>query len=252
MPKPLDASVAFLQEQLAALDQQREALDQQRVPIAKALAALQEPLPSSPAPAADLVLPAVAVPEEEPALASRIVDVLRKSGPLKRAQLVKVFRERNVNPSTLDSAVYRLKRRGVVDRRGGAFFLLEPQPSGAGGDAGLAATPRSDLTPSSPGDPSGVPDPDRRTTDLDRAPAEPDPQPAASSRPPLVAPTNRARVLEAVVALGGAPRSALVKHLEPQGLRDVSVASALSGLCTKGVLERRADGVYVVADASAS
>ena len=226
MTKLLDASVAFLQEQLAALDLQRKALDLERAPIVKALAALREHLPSSP-------VPDVPVPGEEPTLAAQILDLLRKHGPLKRAQLVKFFREKGVNPSTLDSAVYRFKKRGVIGQRDGAFFLLELQPSTVGADAGLVAPTPSDSPPSSVGNRPGRPPADRPTTDLDPVAVE-------------AAPSNRARVRKALFDLGGATRSTLVKHFAPQGLQAVSVDSALSALRANGVVERRANGVNFV------
>ena len=74
-------------------------------------------------------------PPEEPAtLAMRILDVLRSSGPLNRRQLLQAFVGTTVKPGTVDSAVYRLVRRRMVEKRGERFAVVGPQPSDAGYD----------------------------------------------------------------------------------------------------------------------
>ena len=146
----ISASISFLREQLGALDRQREALDSQRVRLTEALEVLERDVSPALPLAGRGPAPVVArpTPPEEPAtLAARILDVLRTSGPLNRREFLQAFADTTVKPGTLDSALYRLKRRGLVEKRGTRFAVVEPQPSDAGYDGEVVGS-GSALSPS--------------------------------------------------------------------------------------------------------
>ena len=268
MPEFFADVVDHLRQKLSILDAQQAVLDRRRESLETALSALQE---SSPGPVLiPPVSPSVVSEDEEPVLAQRVLGVLRRAGPLPRARLVEIFRESDVNPSTLDSALYRLKHRGVVGKRGRAFFVVSPaaalESSGAGRDASLPAQkPSSGSPPVAPEPPlpaSGI-DPNRVDpppvgVEAGRAgtvPASDEDSAHAASAPPAASadgPSNREQVFDALVALGPSTRRALVGHLGTRGIQGGSVDTALKGLRSLTKVERRADGVYVVVSSDAT
>ena len=61
-----------------------------------------------------------------------------------RRQLLRAFEDTDVKAGTLDSAVYRLKDRGLVDKRGGRFGIAESEAAAAGAGAEAGASSPSD------------------------------------------------------------------------------------------------------------
>ena len=152
-PSPLDTrcsrltevvteSIVFLRERIAGLDRQRTRL-------VRALEVLQdESTPSTSSTpsvrASPLPLDGASAPEDPPTLATRILGILRKSGPLNRRQLLRAFEDTDVKAGTLDSAVYRLKERGLVEKRGDRFGIAESEAAAAGAGAEAGASSASD------------------------------------------------------------------------------------------------------------
>ena len=245
----VNASIDFLRERIAGLDRQRARL-------ARALEALQDE-PPPPVPASPELIDGASTQEEPPPLATQILAVLRKSGPLNRRQLLRAFEHTDVKAGTLDSAVYRLKDRGLLDKRGDRFGVVEPQAVVAGTCAGAGASSASDrssgpvgaavepLAPSVSGDPRVVP-----AVAEDRAPAGTVPRaqgPDEDNAVPLAV-----RVYRAVVAGVADTRLALVRHFAPQGFSASQVDTALSGCRKRGKLKSVGRGKIVVVGSGAS
>ena len=255
----ISASISFLREQLDALDRQREALDLQRVRLTEALEVLDRDVVSpalllagrGPAP----VVAGGTPPEERPTLAMRILDVLRSSGPLNRRQLLQAFAGTGVKPGTLDSAVHRLVRRRLVDKRGAGFAVVEPQQPSVAGHDGEVAGSRSAVPPSRSDGSSGPVDAsveqDRVHTggevdvvsgaDMGAPSAVADRVPDADDARPLTP-----RVHDAVASGIAGTRSALLRHFAAQGVPATKVDSALSGLRRRRKLKSVGGGVIAV------
>ena len=254
----ISASIAFIREQLGALDRQREALDLQCVRLTEALEVLERDVVSAALPLAGRgPAPVVAggTPPEEPAtLAMRILDLLRSSGPLNRRQLLQAFVGTAVKPGTVDSAVYRLVRRRMVEKRGERFAVVGPQPSDAGYDGEVAGS-GSPVSPSGSDRSSGPVDAsveqDRVHTggevdvvsgaDMGAPSAVADRVPDADDARPLTP-----RVHDAVASGIAGTRSALLRHFAAQGVPATKVDSALSGLRRRRKLKSVGGGVIVV------
>ena len=257
-PSPLDTrcsrmtevieSIAFLRERIAGLDRQRARL-------VRALEALQdESTPSGRA--SPLPLDGASAPEDPLSLATRIFGVLRKSGPLSRRQLLRAFEDTDVKAGTLDSAVYRLKERGLLDKRGDRFGIAESEAAAAGAAAETGASSASDRSsgPVGAAVEHGAPQVlgDRRVVPVgeDRARAgavPPDRVPDENNAVPLTV-----RVHEAVVTGVAGTRRALVRHFGEQAIPESAVDTALSGLRRRGKLKSVGRGKIVVVGSGAS
>ena len=241
-------SIAFLRERIAGLDRQRARL-------VRALEALQdESTPSGRA--SPLPLDGASAPEDPLSLATRIFGVLRKSGPLSRRQLLRAFEDTDVKAGTLDSAVYRLKERGLLDKRGDRFGIAESEAAAAGAAAETGASSASDR-PSGPvgaavehGAPQVLGDRWVVPVGEDRARAgavPPDRVPDENNAVPLTV-----RVHEAVVTGVAGTRRALVRHFGEQAIPESAVDTALSGLRRRGKLKSVGRGKIVVVGSGAS
>ena len=241
-------SIVFLRERIAGLDRQRARL-------ARALEALQDQSPpavrASPPP-----LDGASGPEDPPTRATQILSVLRQFGPLNRRELLRAFDGTDLKAGTLDSAVYRLKERGLVDKRGDRFAIVESEAAvaGAGAEAGASSAPDRSSgpvraavglgAPQVPGDLPVLPVVEDRAR---AAAAPPEPVPDEDDAGPLTV-----RVRQAVVTGVAGTRRALVRHFAPQGFSESAVDAALSGLRKRGELKSVARGVIVVVGSGAS
>ena len=231
--------LAVVDRRLAEIERQRDEVLSHHARLTAALSVLEEHAD----PHADAALSSE-VPDPPP-LSARVLDALGSSART-RADLIRLFRPLRIPEATLDSALSRLRKRGLIQRRGRQIIPLVPTPSSASSPSRVVA--------------SGGPDVDPRSADLEPAAlgtatvvrlVEHSPGPIPVPRPPPAdeagdATSIRARVRDAVATSAASTRAALVKHLGAQGIPDVAVDSALSGLRKRGVLERRTDGVHVV------
>ena len=234
--------LAVVDRRLAEIERQRDEVLSHHARLTAALSVLEEHAD----PHADAALSSE-VPDPPP-LSARVLDALGSSART-RAHLIRLFRPLGIPEATLDSTLSRLRKRGLIQRRGRQIIPLVPTPSSASSPSRVVA--------------SGGPDVDPRSADSEPAAlgtatvvrlVEHSPGPIPVPRP---APTDeageageatsiRARVRDAVATSAASTRAALVKHLGAQGIRAGAVDNALSGLKRRGVLKRRADGVHVV------
>ena len=241
-------SIAFLRERIAGLDRQRARL-------ARALEALQDESPPAGRPSPPPLDGASGL-EDPPKLATQILGVLRQSGASNRRQLLRAFEGTDVKAGTLDSAVYRLKERGLVDKRGDRFAIAESAPAvaGAGAEAVASSAPDRSSGPARAAVELGVPEVpgDLRVVPVAEdsawaAAAPPEPGPDEDNAGPLTV-----RVRQAVVTGVAGTRRALVRHFAPQGFSESAVDAALSGLRKRGKLKSVGRGVIVVVGSGAS
>ena len=242
----LDDSAAFLREKIRAIDQAIEALGGRRAALVAALKALRCDVSladtgSAPAlgghPVSTGSAPVVGddrrSEDEDPrSLTDRVSQLLQTSGPMKRRQLVQAFRPAGIKPGTVDSAVYRLIRRRMVEKRGALFAIRAPEPQAVGNGAALA---------SAPGDAGAVRGAPAAT--LGPSPAQPVPDTDDAG-------SLRARVFAAVVS-GVKERRALVQLFAGEGVTSAQVDTALSGLRGAGRLKSVGRGVNVVVESAA-
>ena len=240
-------SIVFLRERIAGLDRQRARL-------VRAIEALQDESTPSVS-ASSLPLDGASAPEDPPTLTTQILGVLRKFGPLNRRQLLRAFEDTDVKTGTLDSAVYRLKERGLVDKRDDRFGIAEFEAAAAGAGAEAGASSASDRSsgPVGVAVEHGTPQVlrDRRVVPVaeDRAPAgavPPDRVPDEDNAVPLTV-----RVHEAVVTGVAGTRRALVRHFGEQAIPQSAVDTALSGLRRRGKLKSVGRGKIVVVGSGA-
>ena len=243
-------SIAFLRERIAGLERQRACL-------ARALEALQDESPP-PVRASPPALDGVSAPEERPTLATQILDVLRMSGPLNRRQFLRAFENTDVKAGTLDSAIYRLKERGLVDKRGDRFSVAGSEGTAAGSAAEVVAPPSSASDRSS-GPVGGAVEPGAPQVpgDLRVVPVAEDRARAAVAPPdPVLEEDNAvsftAKVYEAAVTGVAGTRSVMVQHFVQQGFEESAVDSALSDLRRRRKLKSGGRGVIVVVGSDAS
>ena len=241
-------SIVFLREQIAGLDRQRARL-------VRALEALQDESTTS-VRASSLPLDGASAPEDPPTLATQILGVLREYGPLKRRQLLRAFEGTDVKAGTLDSAVYRLKERGLVRKRADRFGIAESNAAAAGLRAEAGASSASDPSSGSVGAAveHGAPQVlgDRQVVPVgeDRVrpgAVPPDRVPDEDKAVPLTV-----RVHEAVVTGVAGTRRALVRHFGEQGIPKSAVDTALSGLRKRRRLKSAGRGKIVVVGSGAS
>ena len=257
-PSPLDTRCSRMTEVAESIDFLREriaGLDRQRARLVRAIEALQDTSTPS-VPPSPLPLDGASAPEDPPKLAARILGVLRKSGPLNRRQLLRAFEDTDVKAGTLDSAVYRLKDRGLVDKRGDRFGIAESEAAAAGVGAEAGASSPSDgfSGPVGVAVEHGAPQVlrDRRVVPVivHRAPVAavpPDRVPDDDNAVPLTV-----RVHEAVVTGVASTRRALVRHFGEQGIPKSAVDTALSGLRKRRKLKSAGRGKIVVVGSGAS
>ena len=247
MTDEVTESIVFLRERIAGLDRQRARL-------ARALEALQDGSPPSVC-ASPPPLDGASGPEDPPTLATQILGVLRKSGPLNRRQLLRAF-EATVKAGTVDSAAYRLKERGLVVKRGDRFAIAESEAAVADAGAEAVASSAPDRSsgpvraavelgaPQVPDDLRVVPVAEDRVR---AAAAPPEPVPDEDNAVPLTV-----RVHQAVVTGVAGTRRALVRYFAPQGFSESAVDAALSGLRQRGKLRSVGRGMIVVVGSGAS
>ena len=252
------AVLSSVEDRLAAVARRREELERQCADVVREYDRLAGTVSTMKEHAALAGQPSSAEASVDPPVTGRVLDALVGSSANSRATLLRHFRPLGVKENTVDSAITRLKKRGAIRQRGKILLPTEsssppsvaqsPQPSAVSGvvqeraDRGAV---RVEADPVRAPRAAAVAIPDE-----DSADAAPAPRASTADRPSkrdADRPSYRDQVLDAVVALGPAPRSALVEYLGPRGLLAGRVDTALSGLTRLGRLERRPDGAYVVA-----
>lgn len=258
---PVSTAISCVREQIEALDRQREALEQERVRLLGALAVLEGPFEGSPAPTPapapaptpDQGVDRSSESEERPALVAQILEAFRRYGPLRRAQLQKVFAGTGVNPSTLDSAVHRMKGRGLLAKHGETFSVVDPQPAPPGSVVHPASPPASVPSPLAPGAGDLAPDPSDAAVPLVAvgigAEEAPDPPDSSLDRAPPGG--TGERILEALAAGVEGTRRALIQYFKDDFSED-AVDDALRRLFKHGRLERPRRGAWVLSRRDAS
>ena len=238
------ASALFLREQLAAIDRQRDALDLHRALLTEALEVLERDVsPVLPLAGPD-PRPVPATPlEEPPTLAMRILGVLRKSGPLTRRQLLSAFEGTDVKAGTLDSAVYRLKARRLVDKCGARFAVVEPEPSDARSSGVADRAVEQGVVETRGDEANAVSGAEERAPSAVTSVGVPD----ADDPVPLTV-----RVHEAVATGVAGTRRDLLHHFAAHGVGASKVDSALSNLRRHRKLRSVGGGVIVVGSGASS
>ena len=142
----LEQVLSSVRAQLADLDRRRteleaalEGVDREHARLTAAVSVLEEHLPSD-APAQFTEGGPRSVPEPKP-LTERILDALTNSSARTRLDLWNVFRPMGVNENTLDSALYRLKKRGSIEQRDKVFVVAASPPSDVSSGPPEAASP---------------------------------------------------------------------------------------------------------------
>ena len=245
MPQ-FDTVLASVREKLAVLDRRLAEIERQRgdvlsqhARLTAALSVLEEH--ADPSDDAD---PSSEVPDP-PSLSARVLDALRSSART-RADLLGLFRPSGIPEATLDSALSRLKKRGLIDRRGRQIISLVPTPSAASSPSGVVASGGLDVGPRGASLEPAIVDTETVSPPGERSPGPVPVERHAPADQVGEATSIRARVRDAVATSAASTRAALVKHLGAQGIRAGAVDNALSGLKRRGVLKRRKDGVHVV------
>lgn len=232
---------------LEALDRERADLQRESARLASTIEVLEQ-LAGQAAP------PSSSDGSADPQpLTERVLAALVSGSARGRADLVRKFQPLGVNPNTVDSAVLRLRKRGVVRREGRRLVPVvqpsvpaspaeSPRASSVGSEAhspqGDLAPVAVDLDPGRAGLPGTVSVPEDSSLGVAPAPAD---------RVPLTV-----RVLEAVATSLLTTRADLVRRLGAQGVEPSAVDAALAGLRRRGKLQRGPDGVLaVVGDADA-
>ena len=249
------AVLSSVQDRLAVVARRREELERQCADVVCEYDRLAATVSTMKEHAALAGQPSSAAASVAPPVTGRVFDALVGSSANSRATLLRHFRPLGVKDNTVDSAIKRLKKTGAVHQHGKILVPAESAPS--------VPLPSHEPAVSGVGqeraDPGAVPvevDPGHspRATAVaiphegsgDAAPA---PRAFSADRPSMRdadGPSYRDQVLDALVALGPVPRSALVEHLRPLGLGAGRVDTALGGLKRLGRVERRPDGAYVV------
>ena len=226
-----------LETRRASLAGEMEVLDRQLSGLRDTISRLEDAIRS-------LALPG---PAKTDSLAARLVDTIEATGS-RRRDLLRVLRPEGFKDAAIDSALTRLKDRGVIRREGALVFRVEP-PS--------EADPASKLI--DPSRPSAVVA-GGTPVSVDSASPEPVSAPVSagsSGSAPVGGAadhrTMRERVREVVATSGATTRQNLVAHFEAQGVRASSVDAAVAGLCKSGVLRRGSVGaVALVSDPDTS
>ena len=251
----LDAVLSSVRDQLAVvarrrddLDRQRAHLDSEYARLSTAVSVMEEHVgpaaqPSSTAALADRSSP----------LSQRILDALAGSSATRRADLLTLFRPLGINENTLDSAIYRLRKRGAIQKRGKYLVpVLQTPPlvlPSVSSDVSAGGSDRHGADPQHAGVEAGLePGPFSGTVPVleNRTPSTvPGPLPAPADEIPLTV-----RVQEAVATLEAPTRALLVQHFAAHGVKPAAVDVALAGLRKRGKLERRGAGGVLVVSAS--
>ncbi len=226
--------LSSLRDELATVDRRRaelrgelEGLDREHDRLATTISVLTERVG---APGSDPPDSSESVP-----LADRIVDALGTTG-LRRPEMLRIFTAQGFTASAIDSAVNRLKRRGLIRRHGKRVLSAEPRSgmaepvasaSAAAGVSEPDAGPSSDLAPvGEPGDLSasgGVSGSANAAGVSDGGVDDADERPMTQ------------RVREAVEA-GVDTRQELRKYFAHRNVPESSVGNAISSLRKRGVL----------------
>lgn len=253
--RDLDAVLSSVRAQLALVDRRRVELDRQRADVERDYAKLAAAVSVMEEHAALAARPSSSDESaDSPPLAERILDAVVKGSARSRRDLIRLFRP-GVNTNTLDSAILRLKKRGLLQGPGKHLVSVGQPPAPASAGRSPETASRSVADPS-PVDLMPLPVRDDRgqagvlpTASVHQAPARgpvPGPLPAPADEIPLTV-----RVLEAVSTLEGCTRAVLVKHFAAHGVKPASVDAAMAGLRKRAKIERRAGGVMVVSGADA-
>ncbi len=240
------SSVRAKQEVLASrrdqLESQLAEVDREQGRLAAAVSVMEEHL------RARSGSPASEQRASGPRLVDQILDELARSPGQTRADLLRVFADRNAN--TVSAAVARLCKRGAVVNNAGHYSraVQGPEQDASGSPADVDSS-RSDLE-QRPSDDAALPhEVDRADSGSVRAGPVSDARVTASSSAPHPSGsgknTKRARVWDAVATSAVCTRPALVEFFAPRGLTEDAVDTALAGLKKRGVIEQRADGVLV-------
>lgn len=237
----VENEVAVVTRRCEELDRERAVLDRQRVRLVAAVEVMKEHAGEAVPPSAS------GEPADPQPLTERILAALVDGAAHRRTDLLRMFRPLGLNENTIDSAVHRLKKRGVVRREGRRLVpVLQPSAPASAAESSRASSAESDR--------------DRSQDDL--APVAVDlalgraavpgavSVPDGSSVGSAPAPTDQApltvRVREAVATSLATTRATLVRHFAAQEVKDSAVDAALAGLRKRGRLERRAGGVLAV------
>ena len=238
------AEQAHIQTRRESLESELAALDARVSRLAAAVSVIEENLRGSAVP--------VSSGASVVSLAERVVDAIPSSGS-RRREILSVVRPFGFSDAAIDSAITRLKERGVI-RREGSLVLRVERPS-------VPASSSSVVDPSRSQD--AVPEGGGVSVDSSRSDSAVADAPlvAPVSGAPAVSPgsaltdaaadrrTLRDRVREVVATSGASTRQALLAHFKLQGVRASSVDAAVAGLCKLGVLRRGPVGaVSVVSD----
>ena len=248
----LDAVLSSVRAQLALVDRRRVELDRQRADVERESAKLAAAVSVMEEHAALADRPSSSDESaDSPPLADGILDAVVKGSARSRRDLIRLFRPLGVNTNTLDSAILRLKKRGLLQGPGKRLVPVgqplaptsagRSQETAAGSDAGPSS---ADLLPLPVRDDSG------QAGVLGAASVHQDPDPGPLPDPADEIPLT-VRVLEAVATLGACTRAVLVKHFASHGVRPAALDTALAGLRRRGKLEWRAGGVMVVSGSDA-
>ena len=170
---------------------------------------------------------------EDVPLAERIADGLGASG-LRRREMLRIFEAQGFTAAAIDSAVNRLLKRGVA-RREGRRVVRIVAPSVSAEPAPSDSRPVR-VAESGPEPMSGPETVERERDDSSAAGGVSDPASGEG-----VADDDGRHLTERVrdaVHAGVDSRRALVKYFASRGVKASSVDHAISGLRTRGVLDR--------------
>ena len=224
------SSVRAKQEVLASrrdqLESQLAEVDREQGRLAAAVSVMEEHL------RARSGSPASEQRASGPRLVDQILDELARSPGQTRADLLRVFADRNAN--TVSAAVARLCKRGAVVNNAGHYSraVQGPEQDASGSPADVDSS-RSDLE-QRPSDDAALPhEVDRADSGSVRAGPVSDARVTASSSAPHPSGsgknTKRARVWDAVATSAVCTRPALVEFFAPRGLTEDAVDSSLGG-----------------------
>lgn len=191
------------------------------------------------------------VPEDPPPLVDQILAALPGATGKTRADLQELFRCRDINENTLDSALERLRKRGGLVKRGKYYFRSPAQQDAALPASASPPTPApADRESARSSDAAGagrVPGAvDSGEVDLALAgsaslsvPSDP----ALSYPAPVDKRAFTVRVYERIATLRGCTRADLVRCFGVEGKK---VDDVLRAHRKRGRLKQRPDGMWVV------
>ena len=218
--------VSTLDQRRAELRQELEAVDRDHEQLATTISVVEARVGAAPD-------PGLPPDSEDVPLTERIADRLGPSG-LRRRELLRIFEAQGFTAAAIDSAVTRLLKRGVAGREGRRVVRIA-------GPSVSAETAASDSRPVRVAEPgpepmSGPATVERERDDSSAAGCVSD----SASGEGVADDAGRHltdRVRDAVHA-GVDSRRALLKYFASRGVKASSLDHAISGLRTRGVLDR--------------